>query len=640
MRRHRLVGVVSACGALLLSGCGPTWSSLLVSRNAAGTGSGDGTSGDLFDGNYGYDFEYSLSADGTRLAFLSRANDLVADDTNPAPDIFVRDLATGATELVSVDASGAPVPGKTSLRPVISADGTKVAFATDANLAANDTGTATDIYVRDLASGTTTLVSVNAAGTDGVGVALAGSEDEPVFSPDGTKVVFVSYASDLGPVDSAMCPLEPQRPGVPPFTPCSDVYLRDLTTGTTTLVSGNAAGTDSRVAFSEDPVFSPDGTAVAFESNDLLPGSGAHYAIRVYRRDLTTGTLELVSVNAAGTGPANGENHDPMYSPAGELVFRSTSTDLVEPAQPGPWYVRDVGTATTSALVPGVRTGGEQPTFNGDGTVVAFSSDENFVDPADTHGMSDVFVHDRTTGTLTLASRLPDGGLPDGNSSRAVLDADGTRVAFTSSAANLSPELPTCPGDSPLGNHVCSLQVYVRDLERSATSRVSNGPDGAAGDRDSLTGEPGFLPDGRLLYGSRAGNLGVIPDTNDTWDIYLAAVDGLTVAVDTGTPGPGRTTVVVAGHYSCGPFSSGTPDRGTIDLTLHQRHGRRTVTGHGYLDPTTCDGTDQLFTATVTAVGTGRFHRGDATWSASGYVEGDSRLQHTAIPPTALVLTR
>jgi len=119
-----------------------------------------------------------------------------------------------------------------------------------------------------------------------------------------------------------------------------------------------------------------------------------------------------------------------------------------------------------------------------------------------------------------------------------------------------------------------------------------------------------------------------------------SAAEGLAVDVDGGALGPGRTTVVLAGTYSCGPFSSGAPDRGTIDLTVQQQQGRRTVTGYGYLEPTVCDGTDQPFTATVTAVGTSRFRVGAGTWSASGYVEGDGGLQHTSLPPTALAITR
>src|SRR5215475_8517617 len=81
----------------------------------------------------------------------------------------------------------------------VSSDGTKIAFATRANnLGPTDTNGQQDVYVRDLTAGTTTLVSVNAAGTDSAN----GNSTAPVFSPDGTKIAFQTTGSDLGPVDT------------------------------------------------------------------------------------------------------------------------------------------------------------------------------------------------------------------------------------------------------------------------------------------------------------------------------------------------------------------------------------------------------------------------------------------------------
>ena len=119
-----------------------------------------------------------------------------------------------------------------------------------------------------------------------------------------------------------------------------------------------------------------------------------------------------------------------------------------------------------------------------------------------------------------------------------------------------------------------------------------------------------------------------------------AATAGLTVQAQSGDLGPGRTTVAVSGTYSCGPFTTGLPDRGVIDLTVAQVQRHRTVTAYGYLEPAVCDGTDQAFTTTVTVVGTRPFQVGGAQWSASGYVEGDTGLQSVHVPPTPLRLTR
>lgn len=97
----------------------------------------------------------SISDDGRYVAFRSSATNLVADDTNGFPDIFVKDMKTGAVTLVSADPSGETANGLSSL-PTISPDGRIVTFRSWAtNLVADDTNGKPDQFVRDLATGTT-----------------------------------------------------------------------------------------------------------------------------------------------------------------------------------------------------------------------------------------------------------------------------------------------------------------------------------------------------------------------------------------------------------------------------------------------------------------------------------------------------
>jgi hypothetical protein len=102
----------------------------------------------------------AMSGDGRFVAFQSNATDLVAGDTNGAPDVFVADRATGAVERVSVtdderqgDAAIAGTGG-----PAVSADGRYVAFVSTARLAAGDRDGGADLYVRDRVASTTVLV--------------------------------------------------------------------------------------------------------------------------------------------------------------------------------------------------------------------------------------------------------------------------------------------------------------------------------------------------------------------------------------------------------------------------------------------------------------------------------------------------
>ncbi len=118
--------------------------------------------------------EPSLSADGRRVAYTVRG----AGDQNTG--VFIRDLATGATELVS-QAGGAPAQGA-SEHPSISADGRRVAFTSDAwNLSRDKCNPARGIFVRDLARGTTTLVSVGDGANRGAGPTKGSSDASAMF---------------------------------------------------------------------------------------------------------------------------------------------------------------------------------------------------------------------------------------------------------------------------------------------------------------------------------------------------------------------------------------------------------------------------------------------------------------------------
>ncbi len=141
------------------------------------------------NGTKGNDSSYhaSMSADGTKIAFYSRASNLDPADTDDSADIYVKDLVSGNVTLASTSDAG--IKGNTdSYDPSLSADGTKVAFYTYANnLDPADTDSVHDIYVKDLVSGNVTLASTSDNGTKGnVGNYL------PSLSADGTKVAFIS----------------------------------------------------------------------------------------------------------------------------------------------------------------------------------------------------------------------------------------------------------------------------------------------------------------------------------------------------------------------------------------------------------------------------------------------------------------
>jgi Tol biopolymer transport system component len=159
----------------------------LVSQNPSGD-PGDGPS-----------YEAAISADGRFVAFTSFADDLVAGDANGWTDVFVRDRSTGVTERVSVDSAGGEA-NFNSTAPDLSADGRYVVFSSFAdNLVANDVNANPDVFLHDRTTGLTTLVTVSSNGVQGD----AGG-DHPAISADGRFVAFASYSDNLVAGDTSM----------------------------------------------------------------------------------------------------------------------------------------------------------------------------------------------------------------------------------------------------------------------------------------------------------------------------------------------------------------------------------------------------------------------------------------------------
>jgi Tol biopolymer transport system component len=140
----------------------------------------------------------ALSSDGRVVAFLSFATDLVANDKNGRADVFVHDRASGTTLRVNVDSAGKEADGDSYLtRSCLSDDGNRVAFWSRADdLVANDTNGAWDAFVHDVAAGTTVRASVDSTGAQSTG----GVADASI-SGDGTAVLFTSSGDDLVPRD-------------------------------------------------------------------------------------------------------------------------------------------------------------------------------------------------------------------------------------------------------------------------------------------------------------------------------------------------------------------------------------------------------------------------------------------------------
>ncbi len=283
----------------------------------------------LFSNSISPGVQVDLSADARFVAFLSAAV-LVPGDDNGVADVFVYDRLDGGLERVSVSSTGAGADGE-SFVPSISADGRRVAFASVAsNLVAGDSNGVNDVFVHDRLTGVTVRASVGTDGAQGSGPSFG-----PDLSASGTVVAFTSFAFELVPSDA---------------NGSHDVFVRDLSAGTTRRVSVTSAGGESD-ALSIDASLSDDGLIVAFTSNatNLVVGDGNGTG-DVFVHDLATGVTARASVTSTG-GEASGGSTTPHLSGNGRfLAFRSTATDLVPSASHtgSKVFVRDLQEHTTT----------------------------------------------------------------------------------------------------------------------------------------------------------------------------------------------------------------------------------------------------------------------------------------------------
>lgn len=136
----------------------------------------------------------ALSADARIAAFASEASNLTPTDGNGQQDVFVRDLQAGVTERASVTPSNTDANGP-SQSPRLSADGRWLVFDSQAsNLVTGDGNGQADVFLRDLSTDKTWLLSkpyVLGATQVTLGSGMAD------ISADGHHVVFESLATDL-----------------------------------------------------------------------------------------------------------------------------------------------------------------------------------------------------------------------------------------------------------------------------------------------------------------------------------------------------------------------------------------------------------------------------------------------------------
>lgn len=372
-----------------------------VPESAGGSGSGSAAA--------------AWSPDGRKLAFLkglfSASVSLYVYDTQTSASTLLADGTVTAGEGLSLGVSWSP-------------DSRKVSY-----VSRSTPSFTSQVVYADVETKAAEVVSSTSEGSPG-----NGPSHQSVWSPIGNRVAFLSSSTNLDSGTSGGF----------------HVYVKDLDTGRIDLIDQSPEGVPGDDLSSGKLTWSPDGSQLAFLSaaNNLIPGVTGY---QMYRANLTTGTLALVSASANGTpfdGVLDWGTALPAWSPDGSrILFRAwgSSFDTPIPSSETQLYTKNVETGVVelvSAAVDGTPANdftiesGSTSAWSRDSSRVLFRSEATSL-TEDSNGRQHVYVKNLETGTVILASSSSDGTPGDGIAGSSTWGTSVRDVVFASAASNL-----------------------------------------------------------------------------------------------------------------------------------------------------------------------------------------------------------
>ena len=431
-----------------------------------------------------------------------------------AMNVYLWDSQTGSNTVVNLNLAGTAPGNAPAHSPSLTSSDDTVVFVSGANdLAANTANVTTNnyqVFVRDMVAGVTRLASVNRDGVGSIGNLELG---QPTVTADGSWVAFESVAGDVVAND---------------FNGVSDIFLRDLTAETTTLVSARHA---SRPATSLGQYFSLLPNSVSTNGRYLVfsqlndPSAARETGGRpdVMLFDVEAGLARAISFDTNDYTSNTNLYLSPIISGDGSklVAIRSLPTGSVPIRHPDvfAWSVGGADANNTPTIVNRAydfslpEQGASMPAVSGDGRLVMYQSrDANLISGGiDGNGANDIYIAApwlNTNGFYNnrLISGTPD-GLAAGNSDsiKPQFSPDGRWAVFQSKAGNLV----TNGNGSPYANY----QLIAADLgtNSAATNYLINPPkrlvsqDAVPQDATNAV----FSADSRYLFYARAQGQGV-----------------------------------------------------------------------------------------------------------------------------------
>ncbi len=317
--------------------------------------------------------DLSISNDGNIISFSSEASDLVENDTNGLRDVFYRNRVTGETKRASVDASGSELtPSYGSYGNVVSGDGKKIAFFTNADMDSKDKYGWFDVYLKDLVTGAVELVSL---------------DDNGNHQFANYDFYYLACSDDCGVI--AYAGTAPSASGNGSY----NLFVRDRNTGTTEQISNVPNGTTA--GFGQFvPAISADGQIIVYQSdvNGLITADQNNLK-DIFVFDRQAGTTTLVSKNTDGEAANDASFADGRYI-SFESLASNLDSDLADTNAQADVFVHDRKMGTTQRLSKDWESnegvGDYEPAFNPymlkDGSGVLYRTSINITPDADSWG--------------------------------------------------------------------------------------------------------------------------------------------------------------------------------------------------------------------------------------------------------------
>lgn len=302
-----------------------------------------------------------------------------------------------------------------------------------------------------------------------------------------------------------------------------------------------------------EPDISRGGSTLVYSStaSNLLSSGGSTNSdiyitgaqISPYAYPYTINTVDLVSRSISG-GASNGHSRSPSVSGSGRYVaFASTATDLIanDFNDVQDIFVRDMETQATTRVSNGLgwqQANGDSsdPVISADGRYVTFTSRASNLRPEDPYGEPDVYVYDRILATTELVSVDLPGPVRLYQAGKASISRNGRFISFHSYGPQVSHDTNSL------------VDVFMRDIEKGITKRISEGTYAEQGSGGSHSGT--MSDDGRYVaFLSSAEDL--YSGDNGFTDVYMkAAIEPTVDSISHGFLHRGDTTsVTITGSY-------------------------------------------------------------------------------------------